>query len=355
MLLNTYKKGCTMFAKRVMLITLSLVSIAAAMTPDDTENNSSQLAIVAAQATTEQAAEQIVTTGQIVAAPAPLRPSYAVRTVYKNADLWRFIRSYLEMNLFSPTNARMDKLLNPSNYLKTYVLSPHLGIVSATQLTNSHLVALSTNTFFDTINITSFGISSNDLCTGLKALQNTLYPKKVNISGHKYIGAFRTEYWSEGFEMIDGKIVYTNTNEVIHDAPQVVHIWPPHGYHVGWNGELIRDGYDFEFMKKQNEPDIFKIFEEEEKERKKKQMDFFSQLSMDSLRRTKEDYPVLDFDIIKPFKLTPPAFDISPILANTAFESLNLKLDTMIIPIEPSVTEIHMKPTKRFSVFSLKQ
>ena len=108
-------------------------------------------------------------------------------------------------------------------------------------------------------------------------------------------------------------------------------------------------------MKKQNEPDIFKIFEEEEKERKKKQMDFFSQLSMDSLRRTKEDYPVLDFDIIKPFKLTPPAFDISPILANTAFESLNLKLDTMIIPIEPSVTEIHMKPTKRFSVFSLKQ
>ena len=218
-----------MFAKRVMLITLSLVSIAAAMTPDDTENNSSQLAIVAAQATTEQAAEQIVTTGQIVAAPAPLRPSYAVRTVYKNADLWRFIRSYLEMNLFSPTNARMDKLLNPSNYLKTYVLSPHLGIVSATQLTNSHLVALSTNTFFDTINITSFGISSNDLCTGLKALQNTLYPKKVNISGHKYIGAFRTEYWSEGFEMIDGKIVYTNTNEVIHDAPQVVHIWPPHG------------------------------------------------------------------------------------------------------------------------------
>ena len=106
-----------MFVKLVILTTLSLVSIATAMTLDDKEKNSNQLAVVAAgtaieQVVTEQAGtEHATASGQIVTAIQKPAADCAINAVYYNPDLWKNIRSYLERKYSYPSDVRISKLL----------------------------------------------------------------------------------------------------------------------------------------------------------------------------------------------------------------------------------------------------
>ncbi|MES2608332.1 MAG: hypothetical protein V4544_06355 [Pseudomonadota bacterium] len=355
-----------MFTKLVILTTLSLVSIVTAMTPEDIENNSNQLVVVAAGAAIEQvgqaAEEHAAAIGQILTAtPAATR-------VYKEPHLWSEIRSYLGMNYSCPSDARISKLLalNESDRHKAFIFSasifsPYLKINDFSILSNAHLIALSTNTFFDTVDIDMPYINPNNLADGLATLKTSLLPRKVTISSE----SFQTIRWTRTFETINGKRVNTRTSDFVQITPER----PSHscgmrirGGELDGNAVWIEEpecGRDICV----NQIDIFSklqvcanIKKTELKSFWEKETDHFSSIR-DLILMPQTEYKF--FKITNEFS----KIDLSAILLTLptlALESSSIepsyaRIETTSIPVESSAGEIYLKLTTKFSVFSLKK
>lgn len=190
-----------MFKKFLVFISLSLISNATVMTSNKTEDHPFNQQINASiYPEEEQAAPQqrIITLKR-----RDIIPGAATNKVYFNEDLWRNIRSYLEMEYMNPSHNFLNKLLtNTSSYLETYLFAPHLTVFLNFSPDSCHLRMLSQNTFFDTVSIHMPYSAESDFYFALRNLMNSLFPRKVTISSRDYK---KDRFWTWSFETIDRK------------------------------------------------------------------------------------------------------------------------------------------------------
>jgi hypothetical protein len=335
-----------MFTKFLIFSTLSLASIATAMTSNETEiNNLNSLAIVSAQPMTEQLSTEEIVEKQTV--PVSVTQVYASRsatkTVYFNKYLWINIRSYLEICYSSPpTDAHLRKLLasNNSDVIKSYLLSPHLKLSNSFMLSNEHLIELSVNNFFDTVTIDMPYRREDHFASGLEALKNSLLPRKVTISSE----SDETISWQWTFETINRKRVNTEVRGYF--LPPM----PQRPKHLRGTIIKCRDIYG-------NPVDIYepkcgRINMSPIVNNKKIIYNSFLKISTENTLKIAHTFianvqPIFDKSIIQPETFI------------QSFETPNLELIYLPNMTETSATKanaskIYLEVTKKFSVFSLK-
>ena len=225
-------------------------------------------------------------------------------------------------------------------------------------LSNEHLIELSKNAYFDTVEIDMPYKNWIYLADGLAVLKTFLLPRKVTISS----GSSQTLRWTQTFETIAGERIFTET----YDTSQLeVSKGSSHSCGTRIRGKFVNgdpvDIYEPACGRDiccANQKDIFSVLQMCAKIEPIKIDSFWEEetnpssmrnLILSAICEKNEDH----FSLIPNLILKPERYNnISAILATLptlALESSSTELSYT------SVGEIYVEPTKKFSVFSLKK